>query len=508
MKKQIFHLILCAITTSAMAQFSSAPAFPGAEGYGRYATGGRGEGNNANVTIKHVTTLDDSGTGSLRDAVKGSNRIIVFDISGNIELKSTLKIDADNITILGQTAPGDGICLKNHTLQINANNVIVRYIRCRMGDELRTEDDAMNSYRHASNAISNVVIDHCSMSWSTDECATFYGVSDFTMQWCIMSESLRNSVHGKGKHGFGGIWGGERASYHHNLLAHHDSRNPRLDHDYVSNQRGPVDLINNVIYNWGGKSCYGGEASSLNAGYKKYNLINCYYKPGPYTKTLPASKQRRLLDITVDCSNCNVLGKGGHSTVPGHFYISGNYMEGNATVTANNRSTTGIGNYDESLMSDTRFTTNDARFQYDIVSMQTAETAFGKVLDYAGCSYKRDAVDERVTDEVRKGIYTYEGSHGSTGGLIDTQEDVGGWPELKSETVIDSDKDGIPDDWEEANGLNPRNPDDAVLKTIDERGYYTNIEVYANSLVEAQIKVQRADACETFEEYYPKFNPV
>lgn len=506
MKKYILTFISCAIATVAVAQFSSAPAFPGAEGYGRYATGGRGAGNSATVTIKHVTNLDDSGTGSLRDAVNGNNRIIVFDVAGTIELKSQLKISKSNITILGQTAPGDGICLKGQNVNIGGDNIIIRYIRFRMGADSGTDADALNSYRHQLSTKKNIIIDHCSMSWSTDECATLYGVTDFTFQWNIVSESLRNAGHIKGSHGYGGIWGGERASFHHNLLAHHDSRNPRLDHDYVSYQRGPVDLVNNVIYNWGGNSCYGGDASSGVGGYKKYNIVNCYYKPGPYTKKKDAKIQRRILDITVNCSNCN---SGDNTTVPGHFYVNGNYMYGNAAVTANNRTSSAINNYRAELMSDAKFVADDSRFQYKTISMQTAEKAFDKVLDFAGCSYRRDAVDERVVKETRDGTYTYEGSNGSTGGLIDSQEDVGGWPVLKAGTrPVDSDGDGIPDEWETANGLNPNSASDAVQKTVDTRGYYTNIEVYANSLVEELVKVQRAEVenGETFEEYYPAFN--
>ena len=282
---------------------TSVPAFPGAEGGGKYTTGGR-----AGVVV-HVTTLSDERDkstgqpiqGSLRKAVQtDGTRTIVFDVAGTINLSSQLEIASGNLTIAGQTAPGDGICIAGYPVVVKASNVIIRFLRFRMGDQNKVEGDALSI-----NDRKNIIVDHCSFSWSTDECVSCYGNTDFTLQYCFITESLRRSVHVKGNHGYGGIWGGTNASFHHNLLAHHDSRNPRFDHSYVNNKCfGPVDYVNNVVYNWGGNSTYGGE------GYdqvRKINMINNYYKYGPAT-----SKKTRLVDPTVSCSYCS----DGHTLIP------------------------------------------------------------------------------------------------------------------------------------------------------------------------------------------------
>lgn len=467
----------------------TARAFPGAEGGGAFVTGGRGG------KVIHVTNLNDSGSGSLRAAIntKGA-RTIVFDVAGIIELKSALKIESGygDVTIAGQTAPGKGICLKNYTFRINASNVIIRFIHCRMGDELKTEDDAMNLYT-SKNDIQDVIIDHCSLSWSTDECGSFYGMTNFSLQWCILSEGLRNSVHGKGKHGYGGIWGGANATYHHNILAHHDSRNPRFDHDYVSTLKGPVDFVNNVIYNWGDNSSYGGESANETNTYKQYNIVGNYYKPGPAT----ASSKHRFIDPwTKACSNCTKA-TGSSTIVPGHFYMTGNVMAGNDEADAGKTSDNWTGTTaDADIISQIK---SSSPFYWSekaaVMTVHSADNAYRKVLDYAGASLERDDVDTRISKETKDGTYTYKGSNGSTNGLIDSQADVGGWPSYSAtsqqlERVADTDGDGIPDYYEDLFGLDKGNASDAGTKDIDTKGRYTNLEMYLHYLVKDIISAQ------------------
>jgi len=452
------------------------PAFPGAEGHGKYTTGGR------NGRVIYVTNLEDNNNpGSFRYAINQAGpRIILFKVSGTIQLKSRLNISNGDMTIAGQTAPGDGVTLRDYPVVVDADNVIIRFLRFRMGDKANQEGDALGG-RYSK----NIILDHCSMSWSTDECVSFYQNENFSLQWCIISESLRNSVHNKGAHGYGGIWGGKNASFHHNLLAHHDSRNPRLGetHGEAFALTDLVDLRNNVIYNWQGNSCYGGEAMNV-------NIVNCYYKPGPAT-----TKVERIISI-------DKLTETGFpiSNLWGKFYIAGNVMTGSARATSDNW-TYGVCN-----QFNARYTVSQAEKEAmrladplnpGQVTTHLAEKAYEKIIEYGGASLKRDSVDLRIIHDVATGTATYlTGGNGSTGGIIDTQDAVGGWPLLESLVAPDdTDGDGMPDYWETEHGLLPDDPGDAILRSVD--GVYTNIEVYINSLVANIISEQNKDAIST-----------
>jgi hypothetical protein len=434
----------------------TAYAFPGAEGFGKNTTGGRGG------RVIFVTNLNDSGEGSLRAALAASGkRMVVFKISGNIELRSRINITNGDLTVAGQTAPGDGICIQNYEVVVSASNVIIRFMRFRLGDLFEQETDAIwGRYQK------NIIIDHCSMSWSVDEAASFYANQNFTMQWCILAESLNESFHGKGDHGYGGIWGGDKATFHHNLLAHHNSRNPRFNgggRSGVSNGIYPnehVDYRNNVIYNWRGNSAYGGENGS-------YNIVNNYYKPGPAT---PANRNKRIMQISKET---DVTYGAGYGT----FFIAGNIVYNNETVTSNNWN----GGVDYGSGVTQALAQSVTAIESDIATNHTALQAFESVLNYAGASLARDAVDTRVVLEVRNGTATFNGSKTGYAGILDSQADAGGWPVLNSiAPPMDTDNDGMPDAWEVDMKLDPLIPN---ANGKDLSSGYDNIEVYLNSLV-------------------------
>jgi len=440
----------------------TAIAFPGAEGFGKYATGGRGG------KILIVSNLNDAGEGSFRKAaIANGKRIIVFAISGTIHLNSPLSIKGD-ITIAGQTAPGDGICIADYPVGLSGNNIIIRYLRFRMGDKNQNKgmvpgsghDDALSASRR-----SNIIIDHCSISWSTDECFSVYGGDSTTLQWNLISEPLNYSYHFEEgdkdfeNHGYGGIWGGSHLSAHHNLFAHCVSRNPRFNGTRLGATKEFVDFRNNVIYNWGGNSSYGGEAGN-------YNMINNYYKYGPST-----NKNVKFRIVNPTKTDALDFGK---------FYVNGNYVDGAKDVTKNNWLGIQMGN--GGTEADKKEAVIDNPFSTEQITEQSAVKAYEEVLKFVGASYKRDTLDERIISDVKN----------RTGRFIDVQGGfphgtayeltMNAWPVLKSLPAhADTDKDGMPDDWEKKNGLNPIDPSDASQNKLDK--HYTNVEVYINSLV-------------------------
>ncbi len=530
MKKYLLPIsaILLAAGT-AMAADDQAPAFPGAEGHGRYTTGGRGG------VVRHVTNLNDSGEGSLRAAVSGSaKKIVVFDVSGYIDLKEDLKVGA-NTTIAGQTAPGDGITLRYYTLRPNGNNIIIRFIRSRRSQVKDINDGADAAF---CRYFTNIIIDHCSFSWSIDELASFYDNRNFTLQWTSLGEGLNDPGHSKGAHSYGGIWGGKEASFHHNFMSHVQNRAPRFcgaryqwdgyDKTRFENSVDAerVDYRNCVVYNWGTGGCYGGPGG----GY--INMVNNYYKAGPGT-----SNKTRLTTVTV--------GANGNSTpaelhgLCSRYYISGNYMA--AAANPENYDWTSDGTkydgglftfYGDKYMKDANhkfgenveyYVVNDVPYlkvkmdtptDPGTVTTHAATTVYDKVLRYCGASLARDAVDTRYFEEARTGTTTYTGEKSGRAGIVDFVNDPDAdplpnrpdYPALASETRpagFDTDGDGIPDAWETAHGLNPNDAADGKASTLDSRGWYTNVEVYLNSIVEHIVKGGNADAETAVDEYYP-----
>ena len=552
MKQKVFTLLAASLISAT--SMAKAPAFPGAEGHGRYVTGGRGG------KIVHVTNLNDSGTGSFREAVKSGNKIIVFDVAGVIALKSDLKF-ADNITILGQTAPSPGITLRYYTVQPGSNNII-RFIRIRRGQEKNINDGADASWQRNKTGI---IFDHCSFSWSIDEVASFYDNNNFTMQWCTVAESLTNPGHSKGAHGYGGIWGGKLASFHHNFVAHLMNRGPRFNGarygwtGYTNNkeystykwqnavQAENVDFRNCVMYNAQG-TCYGGPGGG------QINIVNNYYKAGPSHSL----KGTTLNGLKVDVSTGKERGSQDRITLvtlstqsnsdkkhpelydmTSRYYINGNTTETTKGSKTANKDWKGV-SYDQGIPSlNGEYYSPDANNYYgDAVAHTTisgkscvkikmdepaptgevtthsAAESFNKVLSYSGASLYRDEIDARYMEEAKTGTAKYKGSITQSPGIIDKVADVNGYTEANFGTAtrpadFDTDKDGIPDSWETANGLDPNDATDALTYSLDSKEYYTNLEVYANSLVEDIMKQGNADAENKVDEYYPAWkNPT
>ncbi|MDE5905841.1 hypothetical protein [Duncaniella sp.] len=528
-------------------------AFPGAEGYGRYTSGGRG-----GKVLKVTKLTDDGSEGTLRWACNQAGaRTIVFEVSGNIHLESALDLKNGNVTIAGQTAPGDGICITDYPFSIKANNVIIRYVRFRLGNKNVTKDGADGWDGLGALDQRDIIIDHCSVSWSIDECLSFSGTHNTTVQWCIVSQSLVNSGHSKGNHGYGGNWGGEYGSYHHNLLAHHTSRAPRLGPRPTTQLNEVMDMRNNVMFNYSGESCYGGEGMNV-------NIVNNYYKPGPGNKYVNGSNNKRfriagigirtvdyvldkdkiaasynsLMGTSINKGNIDGYFSKGRPGVQiagrsydiaddntinidgkiltitwnaykpalhkiGTYYVDGNNNSNFEQVAGDNW---GFGIYNQitwsewdGLASVSSSQNNikedmklDRPIEYVYTTTHSAQDAYAKVLDHAGASLKRDALDKMVIEEARNNKAASTGS-GLDAGFINTPDDIvypagtalegnSKLPVLANMAApVDTDGDGMPDKWEQENGLDPNDPSDGAKASASG---FTNLEIYLNSLVE------------------------
>ena len=452
----------CSAQKNAVHNIESIPiAFPGAEGYGKYATGGRG----GKVYI--VTNLNDDGEGSFRNAATANEpRIIVFAVSGTIHITKPISIKA-NATIAGHSAPGDGICIADRSVQLGGDNIIIRYMRFRLGDKWQRQtgmvDGSGGEDAFSGGGRKHIIIDHCTFSWSNDECFSVYNGDSSTFQWNIISEPLNYSYHFETgdkdweHHGYGGIWGGKHLTAHHNLFAHCNNRNPRFNGNRQGIQEF-VDYTNNVIYNWGGNNIYAGEG-----GY--YNIVNNYFKYGPST-----NKNVRYRIVNPGKTDAIGFGK---------WYVNGNFVDEAKEMTKNNWLGVVMGN--GGTEADKKNTIIDKAHSALPIPTETAEDAYTSVLKYAGASFKRDTLDARIVKNVWD----------RTGNIIDVQGGypahspfeitLNAWPELKSSPApVDTDKDGIPDDWEKKNGLNPSDASDASKNSSHK--FYTNIELYINSI--------------------------
>jgi pectate lyase len=460
MLKKVILLLVFAHMFMHVNLLSQVIAFPGAEGFGKYTTGGRGG------DIYIVSNLNDSGPGSFREAVtKKNKRIIVFQVAGTIHLQTKLTILGD-VTIAGQTAPGDGICIADQSVGLGGDNIIIRYLRFRLGDKFQRGDmvngnggdDAFGGNRRK-----NIIIDHCSLSWSNDEVFSIYGGDSTTLQWNLIAEPLNYSYHYETgdkdfeKHGYGGIWGGKHLTAHHNLFAHCVSRNPRFNGARLGADEELVDFSNNVIYNWEHNSVYGGEGG-------KYNITNNYYRPGPSTNI---KVQERIVNPTKN-----------EQTTFGQFYVNGNIVEGAKQVTQNNL----LGVHMEGTSQDKINTIVMHPFEVVDMPIENAAETFLKTIENVGASFKRDTLDQRIIEDVIK----------RRGSIIDVQggyphgtpfdQTLTAWPTLKvGNLIMDSDHDGIPDAWELLKGLDANNSKDAHYFTLSKG--YSNLEVYINSIV-------------------------
>ncbi len=483
-------------------------AFPGAEGGGMYSPGARGAlEKGEKIEVYHVTNLEDGGAGSFRDAVSKGNRIVVFDVSGNIDLKSNVNVGGSNMTILGQTAPGNGICFRGNNVKISGENVIVRYLRFRVGahDADGNSTRAQDGLEITDNS-KNIIVDHCSVSWGTDENLSSYAVKDVTIQWSIVAEALNKSVHDKGEHSYAAIWGGVNLTVHHNLIATHKSRNPKIGTSETvamtegySDDQSLIDIRNNVFYNWGDKAGYGAENGA------EVNIINNYYKPGPST---PVNKRARIFELSP--GNKYVKNQSGK------IYASGNVIDDDSTEPEAVENAALVNNDNWQIEKKTGVYLDVRNPSYEKlekaneeyikdypVKTDTAQEAYDKVMADAGARLpKMDIVDERIINDCLNRTApsgkkpANDGTPGSVG-LVDDPTDAvpdgeaallyddrgyPKWDKIESE-LLDTDKDGIPDDWEDKMGLDKNNPYDGT--SIGPNGY-TWLEIYVEDITKKE----------------------
>jgi len=476
MNRLFLLLLTTLLSVSLSSQSQSIKAFPTAEGFGKFASGGRGG------KVVEVTNLNDSGEGSLRWALTEAGRehaTIVFRVSGIITLEKDIRAKLYHVTIAGQTAPGDGILYRGGKLNLGGSkNVIMRNLRGRIG--LRGDKDFIKGGSIGIENADTIIIDHCCFGWSGEENMTIYDNHFTTVQWCIVHEGLYNAGHQKGNRSYACQWGGSPASFHHNLLAHNYNRSARLNGATNHNQDRNVfmEYQNNVNYNWGKpNSCYGGENEAGESSTHECNFVGNYYKPGPATPVnsyfMQLSKAR----------------KGKTLTGPSLWFFSGNKMEGNKAVTKDNwqavDNQTGFKLKDlqsSKTVYPSKFHPASNAFDYDVYKtpVESADKAYKRVLAKAGTIH-RDAVERRIIDEVKNGTAHYRGTQGSAG-FIDSPADAEGWPVYTQvASVVDNDHDGMDDAWELKNGLDPNNPDDRN-KVFSKEGY-TALEVYLNALM-------------------------
>ena len=471
---------------------SNIPAFPGAEGGGMYTPGGRG----GKVIV--VTSLEDSGPGTLREACEtGGARVIVFNVSGVIRLKAPISLRAPYVTIAGQTAPGDGICVTGHSFLVDTHDVIIRHMRFRRGaQDVAFRDDALGG-----NAVGNIIIDHCSASWGLDENMSIYrhvynrGADGHGLKLPTVNITIQNSIFSEAldayNHAFGATIGGHNSMFCRNLFASNISRNSSVGMD------GDFNFVNNVVFNWWNRSIDGGDNKSF------YNIINNYFKPGPIT---PLDKPISYRILKPEAGRSKLDYK-----VYGRVFADGNVMEGYPEITKDNWA----GGIQIETQKDTEGYTEQMRtyqpFVMPYINIMSANDAYDYVLKYVGANIPcRDIVDERVIEEVKTGQAYYEkklpkDAYGDKWGLAPKSQDeegyfkyrrlpkdsykqgiitdirqMGGYPEYKGTPYVDTDGDGMPDEWEIANGLNPNDPSDANKDCTGDG--YTNIEKYINGI--------------------------